>query len=211
MAIKTLSGLHPTRVTTVIAELIEQEFLNKYSLNGKQVYQNLPKACKPNLSRYETQETVKLQELRQITHYGEQSDQCRMVILRHALGDDQAKECLRCDCCLKRTQAGPEINAKIPFITSWLSKRPVPIASIVKEKVSEGLSVLDSKMRSPLFSSFMKQRNSCPEGTLGMDDELLKLMKHHLSILMKKEQVLGIVLIPYRTWQSRRSRQGTRR
>ena len=38
---------------------------------------------------------------------------------------------------------------------------------------------------------------------LGMDDELLELLKHHLSILANKEQIKGIILIPSKTWQAR--------
>lgn len=203
VAIKTLTGLHPTRVTTVIAELVEQGFLEKYSASGKQVYRRLPKQDAPDLSRYKTQQTVKMQELKQIARYGEQTEQCRMGILRKALGDDLTQECHRCDCCLKKHNFDPIPHTQNALITSWLDKRPIPIAPITKEKVSDGLSVLDSKMRSPLFMRFMKQRSCCPEGTLGMDEELIELIKHHLSTLLKKEILVGIVLVPSRTWQAR--------
>lgn len=203
LTIKTLTGLHPTRVTTVIAELVEQQFLEKYSINGKQVYRQLSKKEAPDLSRYQTQLAVKTQELKQMIRYGEQTEQCRMAILRKALGDDHTQECRCCDCCLKKQPLHSSPQASNPLITSWLDKRPVPIASIAKEKVADGLSVLDSKLRSPLFTQFMKQRACCPEGTLGMDDKLIELIKHHLSALARKEMISGIVLIPSRTWQAR--------
>lgn len=201
IAIKSLTGLHPTRVTIVIAELVEQRFLEKYSLNGKQVYRTLPKDAMPDLSRYERQQAVKIQELKQISHYGEQSEHCRMAILRNALGDDLIQKCGRCDCCLNTVNSPSE--EKFALITSWIDKRPLLIAPIRREKVSEGLSILDSKMRSPLFIRFMKQRSACPEDSLGMDDELIELIKNHLSSLTKQDPIKGIVLIPSRTWLAR--------
>ncbi|MEI8366548.1 MAG: RecQ family ATP-dependent DNA helicase [Parachlamydiaceae bacterium] len=219
LTLKTLTGLHPTRVTIVIAELVEQGFLEKYSNNGKQVYRILPKWGTPDLSRYKTQQTVKTQELRQITNYGEQSNQCRMTILRHALGDDHNQECRTCDCCIKKSPASPlphgasslqfatefaEPSApQAASISAWINKRPVPITPTVKEKISEGLSVLDSKIRSPLFIRFMKERACCEEGSLGMDHELIELIKHHLTRLASKDRIKGIILLPSRTWLAR--------
>jgi ATP-dependent DNA helicase RecQ len=204
-AIKTLTGLHPTRVTTVIAELVEQGYLEKYSLSGKQVYRILSKQEEIDLSRYATQRKVKMDELKQISRYAESLQECRMVILRRALGDDQTTACGHCDCCKNQIESNPVVEEKITFIRSWIDKRPINIAPVVKEKISEGLSILDSKMRSPLFIRFMKQRANCPEGTFGMDDELIELMKHYLNNLAKNEQIKGILLIPSRTWQARDS------
>lgn len=201
--IKTITGLHPTRVTIVIAELIEQGFLAKYSLNGKQVYQVLPKYGRPDLSRYTNQEEVKSYELKQMLHYGEQSEKCRMAILRLSLGDDHAENCQHCDCCLKRNAAFNIPTDKLTFINIWLKKRPVVIAPVVREKISAGLSVLDSKTRTPLFVSFMRQRANCPEDSLGMNDELLDLLKMHLGSLAKKGRVAGLISLPSRTWQAR--------
>lgn len=203
MSIKTHTGLHPTRVTTVIAELVEQGFLEKYSLNGKQVYRRLPKWQEPDLSRYKIQKKVKIQELKQMTNYGEQAEQCRMVILRRALGDEHAEKCLRCDCCVKDNAHHVFGLEKLSSIHVWMDKRPLIISPMVKEGVLEGLSVLDSKLRSPLFVRFMKQRACPPENTLGMDDELIVLLKYHLSTLMKKEKIQGMLMIPSKTWQAR--------
>lgn len=203
IAIKTATGLHPTRVTTVIADLVEQGFLEKNSINGKQVYRIIRKNGSPDLSRYKTLQSVKLQELRHITHYGQQIEECRMAILRNALGDTKKDKCSRCDCCLKQIQPADFPESKIAYINSWLNKRPVSIAPMVKEKVAEGLSILDSTMKSPLFIRFMKERASCPDGSLGMDDELINLLKYHLNALTKKDQIKGIVIIPSKTWQAR--------
>lgn len=204
IAIKTLTGLHPTRVTIVIAELVEQGFLRKESVNGKQVYCCIPKEGMPDLSRYQIQQTVKIQELRHMSRYGESSTECRMSILRNALGDDLNDKCMRCDLCapqLQRQLSFPE--DKIAYIKSWIDKRPMPIAAMVKEKVSEGFSILDSKMKSSLFVRFMTERAACPEGTLGMDQELIELLKEHFIKISKKEPIKAIIVVPSKTWQAR--------
>lgn len=201
--IKTLTGLHPTRVTTVIAELIEQGFLIKYSLSGKQVYKLGHKQGKPDLSRYAIQKEVKDLELKQIINYSSQSENCRMHILRTALGDERSTNCGHCDVCRKRTNDIRFDPEKIDEINHWLNQRPVPIAPVIKEKILEGLSILDGKLRSPLFVRFMKQRANCPEDSIGMDDELLDLIKNHLNLLKKKHRIVGLVPIPSKTWQAR--------
>ncbi|HEV8052934.1 MAG TPA: ATP-dependent DNA helicase RecQ [Parachlamydiaceae bacterium] len=124
LALKTLTGLHQTRLRIVIAELMEQVFLEKFSLHGKQVYRRLPRAGKPDLSRYEIQQTVKRHELKQIIKYGELADQCRMDMLRNALGDELTQPCGHCDCCLKTNHSSTFSNLKLPFITSWIDTRP---------------------------------------------------------------------------------------
>lgn len=202
-AIKTITGLHPTRVTIVIAELIEQGFLTKCSHLGKQVYKILPKQGQPDLSRYINQEKVKSHELKQILHYGAQSEKCRMAILRLSLGDEYADDCLHCDCCKKVDQEFLASSEKINAIDNWLNKRPIPIAPVSREKISAGLSVLDSKLRSPFFVRFMKQRAHCPDDTVGMDNELLDLLKMHLGNLAKKHRITAVVPLPSRTWQAR--------
>ncbi len=202
-ALKTLTGLHPTRVTIIIAELIEQKFLEKYSLHGKQVYRTLQKTGLPDLSRYKAQEEVKSHELKQMMHYGEQAQVCRMKTLRLSLGDEEAADCQACDCCLKKNKDFSVNAKKIHAINTWLNKRPLSIAPVAREKISSGISILDSKIRSPLFVHFMKQRMDCPEGTLGMDQELIELLKMHASNLNKKHKCVGIISVPSRTWQAR--------
>ncbi len=70
--IKRMTGLHPTRVTIVVAELLEQQFLIKESLKGVQVYKILPQNSPLDLSRYSTQHLVKTQELDKIIAYAEE-------------------------------------------------------------------------------------------------------------------------------------------
>jgi ATP-dependent DNA helicase RecQ len=201
--IKTITGLHPTRVNIVIAELIEQRFLEKYSLNRKQVYRVLKQGGDLDLSRYINQEKVKFHELKQMLQYRDQINKCRMSILRTSLGDEQTEACQHCDCCLKKNQIIDIPPDKLNSINLWLNKRPVTIAPVVKEKISTGLAVLDSKNRSPFFVSFMKQRANCPKDTIGMDHELLDLLKMHITHLAKKHRLAGIVALPSRTWQAK--------
>jgi ATP-dependent DNA helicase RecQ len=200
-AIKRFTGLHPTRVTIVLAELIEQRFVEKFSQQGKQVYQVLSKSGNPELSRYAVQQEVKSRDLKQILHYGEQTQQCRMEILRHSLGDEQAKKCQHCDACMQKIEEVAISTEKLMTISEWLNNRPLPIAASSTNKVSAGISILDSKMRSPLFMRFMRQRAS--PNTLGVDEELLHLLKKHLSRLAEQHRIIGVVPIPSRTWHGR--------
>ncbi len=68
-AIKRATGLHPTRVTIVLAELIEQNILKKESLKGSQVYRTCTENLSLDLSRYTNQHLVKTQELAKILSY----------------------------------------------------------------------------------------------------------------------------------------------
>lgn len=203
-SIKSLTGLHPTRVTIVIAELVEQGYLKKESQLGKQVYRLTQKKDQTllDLARYKTQQSVKFQELSQMANYGNLQLQCRMATLRRALGDTSTNQCSHCDCCRCEVTTLKFSETKLASITSWLDNRPVKIAGTAKDKLSEGISVLDSKRRSPLFIRFMKERSSCPEGTLGMDDDLLTAIKSHLMNIVKNEPAAGILLLPSRTWQA---------
>lgn len=207
IAIKSLTGLHPTRATTVIAELVEQGYLKKESVNGRQVYTLLPKKQDLDLSRYNTQQLVKTKELSQIVNYAKHNTECRMVTLRKALGDGLTNKCLHCDFC-QMDHLRPDADAsKIAAITTWIDARPVVIAANVKDSLSEGLSIFDSKRRSPIFVRFMKERNfmpTCsPDGVYNMDLSLLEAIKFHLLKIAKKESIAAICLVPSRTWAAR--------
>lgn len=199
--IKVLTGLHPTRVTIIIAELLEQNFIQKQSISGKQVYQSLNKDGMPNLARYHNQKDVKTKELDQILNYGDQIAECRMAILRAALGDDVTEACNFCDVC--RGTSSFSLNMDLSPIITWLGKRPQTIAGNSREKVSEGISLLDSKMRLPLFIEFMKNRTLPIIDGIGINEELLELLKSQLEVLACKHQLAGLIPIPSRTWSAR--------
>lgn len=210
--IKRLTGLHPTRVTTVIAELVEQKFLKKLSQSGTQVYQNLSRDDLPSLIRYENQYEVKSRELKHMLGYAEQMQQCRMAFLRRALGDCAVENCGRCDVCLEEGHV-PILVGKVDEIYQWLNARPIPISAAALNKVSEGISLLDGKMRLPIFIHFMLHRASplalhnaeqlSEADSLGMDDELVLLLQKHASTLASTRKIGGVVSIPSRTWYAR--------
>jgi ATP-dependent DNA helicase RecQ len=202
IAIKSITGLHPTRVTIVIAELIEQQYLEKYSLNGKQVYRLSGKQGVPDLTRYTIQKGVRTRELEQIIQYAEQSKNCRMKVLRNALGDAEACACSHCDVCSMKGYIPNLQEQTISSISAWVDRRAPVIAPLAREKLSEGFSVLDSKMRSPIFNRFMQMRAMPPE-QFEMDKELLNLLKEHLTALSQKEKITGIISVPSRTWQAK--------
>src|SRR5690606_25348110 len=97
-AIKRLSGLHPTHLTVILADLIDQGVLAKKSQNGTQIYQHVRKG-RPNLSRYAIQLDVRKKELHKIQLYAEQSKKCLMLMLCQALGDNGKNKCDKCNVC----------------------------------------------------------------------------------------------------------------
>lgn len=97
--IKFSTGMHTTKLSVILAELVEQTFLKKVYVEGIQGYQKTQKKGSPDLSRYQTQYHVKLKELDTIQHYAEQSRQCLMEFLRQSLGDKKTSACGQCDQC----------------------------------------------------------------------------------------------------------------
>ena len=193
-SIKCLTGLHPTLVTNIVAELLEQGFLKKESVKRTQVYKVEGKGQRRlDLSRYTTQYCVKTEELNKIISYAEQKAHCRMALLRSALGDLSASECGRCDLCQKWT---PLVTSDASAALHWISKRPVPIASVKTDHISSGFSLLDGKMRTPLFCRFMKERALTEE----VDLEILSLLLKQVSSLTCK--VGAIVPLPSKTWKA---------
>lgn len=194
MDIKRLTGLHPTRVTTVLAELIEQGFLKKTSLDGAQIYQLLPNKERrhPNLQRYIVQAQVKNEELRKMLFYAEQKNQCRMLLLRSGLGDVTATPCGRCDLC-QQTHPKPLPNSKGAL--DYLLTRPIPIAATKREQLSQGFSLFSSELRMPPFLEFMHTRRTKET----VDPEILALTLKHISKL--PFTLSGIILLPSRTWK----------
>ncbi len=191
--IKRLTGLHPTRVMIVVAELLEQEFLKKESIYGKQIYRIDHENQSIDLSRYTTQHLVKTKELNKIISYAEQKVECRMMLLRYALGDPSATACERCDVCQNHTPlASPDTTAAL----RWICTRPVPIAGIKTHHISPGMSLFDGKLRTPPFLRFMRERTTTEE----IDPEILTLLLQQASTLTPP--IGAIVPIPSRTWKA---------
>jgi len=199
--IKRLSGLHPTRVTVVSAELLEQEFVRKTKLNGLQVYFSTKKKLQPDLTRYNNQYQVKTNELEAMLRYGEQKDVCRMLILRTTLGDELVQPCGRCDVCTQSSHIVGENTDQITAISNWLTEQTVSIKAVRTNNIAEGIAILNGKLRSQLFAEFMKQRMcSDSEQSLGLSEELLELIKKHLKILASAQHFISVIPIPSRTW-----------
>jgi len=199
--IKRATGLHPTRVIIVVAELIEQGYLKKESIKGSQVYKTDKQEATLDLSRYSTQYQVKTKELEKIISYAEQSSQCRMATLRTALGDKTPNPCGHCDVCFKRIER-PDISPqRLSQSQQWLQSRPVQIAETKTYRISSGISVLNGKLRTALFARFMKQRANSEE----IQEELFNLLKTQASILAAQHSIAAVVLLPSNTWKARKN------
>lgn len=199
--IKRTTGLHPTRVMIVVAELIEQHQLKKESLKGSQIYKIDVEGAPLDLSRYTTQYQVKTQELEKILSYAEKNALCRMAVLRKALGDKHPKPCGHCDVCLEAVRR-PEISQQALFQSEqWLLNRPLPIMETKTYRISSGISILDGKLRSPFFVSFMRQRADSEK----IEDELLTLLQTQLSRLCMQHSISAVVSLPSNTWKARKS------
>ena len=197
--IKRLVDLHPTMVTVVVAELVEQGYLKKRSQNSAQVYLAIDKKEEPNLERYENQLQVRTWELQAILNYAEQSSQCRMVILRQTLGDIDAQRCGHCDICSKSQLQVLDDLIKIHEVDAWLAERVVRTNAIWQYKVSSGIAIFDGKLRAPLFMKFMKERAQNDEGF----PELFGLIKKSLVLLAQQHHIGCVIPIPSNTWCSR--------
>jgi ATP-dependent DNA helicase RecQ len=205
MAIKRLTGMHPTRLTVIIAELVEQQFLRKISQNGLQVYQIISNNNALDLTRYINQLTVKKSELTAIQHYAEQSNQCLMVILRNALGDSSANPCGHCSVCAGPIFKSAEDGQQISAVAKWLSHRTVSI--ILDRRVNKqnipGIAILDGKLHAPAFVHFMRHRSVSDRIEVSLHQELLQLIKDRLADLANQHTLGCIVPVPSRTWLAR--------
>ncbi len=197
--IKRETGLHPTRVLIVVAELLEQHHLKKESLKGSQVYLPDDSTAPLDLSRYTTQFQVKTQELDHIISYAHQTLQCRMATLRSALGDEHPGSCGHCDICLQSTEKPFLSQESLAQSEAWLACRPIPIAETRIHRISAGISVLDGKLKTRLFSAFMKQRALSEK----IDEELLNLLKSSASALSAKQPIAAIITLPSHTWRAK--------
>jgi ATP-dependent DNA helicase RecQ len=195
-AIRRATGLHPTRVAIVVAELLDQRFLKKESVKGVQLYSIDLEGQPLDLSRYTTQHLVKTDELDKIIAYAEGRRECRMALLRRSLGDLEAEDCGRCDVCLKQFALEA---AEDPAVLQWLSLRPLPIAATRIYKISQGFSLLDGKLRVPLFCRFMRERAE----TEIADPEILSMLIKQIAALDAK--IGAIATLPSNTWKARLS------
>lgn len=198
--VKSLSGLHPTLVVVILAELIEQGQVVKELSGRRQVYRLTGLKRAPDLSRYQQQLQTKKEELRLMLEYGEAINSCRMNYLCTLLGDQPQKPCGKCDFCLAETSIPAIARETLSNIDQWLLNQPCPIAGHKPSGLGEGMAVLDGTIRSPLFVEFMKNRQ---EG-LNLKFELMSRMVQFARQLHEAHHFSAILTVPSRTWGSRK-------
>lgn len=199
--LKRLSGMHPTKLNVVIAELVEQAFVKKISVGGHQTYQLAQKPGIPNLQRYDTQHRVRNLELANMQWYAENPKKCLMAQLREALGDIHPENCGKCNRCVKESFSSSEDLDLITAITHWLDTRTIPIvlAKSIKNTAT-GIAVVDGKLRSSSFVHFMRERSLSKDMTASIPESLLQLIKTNIYNLASRHQFSCIIPIPSRTW-----------
>lgn len=201
--LKRLTGMHPTKLTVIVTELVEQAFLTKISRNRTQCYELTGKRDLPDLSRYLNQFEVRHAELNAIQRYAESTKKCLMSTLREALGDQHASLCGQCSGCAEVPFKSHDEKDLILTLASWLSRRTVSISLSKKVNASSGMAVLDGKLRSPDFIQFMRERAQSHLTQLGISDFLMGLIKECLTDLSRLHKFSCIVPIPSATWGAR--------
>jgi ATP-dependent DNA helicase RecQ len=225
--IKARSGLHPTRVTVVLAELIEQGYVVKQLVGRSQTYVCTDRCQPPNpppsLERYARQLEVRTQELDAMLRYaggqgsGGQGG-CLMASLRRALGDDAAPTCGRCSVCLASEPSaesdlgadlGPDLGPdptpeRVAQASAWLETRPLAIAGTRYPKLSEGLALLDGPLRGPTYANFMRARSKAHAdgGAPVLEPRLLELLELGLERL-GSDRFGSVAALPSRSWAQR--------
>jgi ATP-dependent DNA helicase RecQ len=199
--IKVRSGLHPTKVNVILAELAEQGLVEKKLAQRRQVYERTGTAVEPDLGRYERQLAVRTKELQAMLRYGRGEVECLMHALRLALGDRESEPCGRCSLCAPdwhEAETGQPIGTEA---REWLNERPVRIPAVSRPAMCEGIALLDSQLRSPLFLEFMHGRGS--PGRTVLAEELQKLVRRKLAALASGREFAAVVPLPSRTWAQR--------
>ncbi|MCP4809883.1 MAG: RecQ family ATP-dependent DNA helicase [Proteobacteria bacterium] len=186
--LKRTTGLHPTRVTVVIAELVEQGFVEKRLDGRRQVYASVGREGQPDLARYVNQNLVRTQGLEAMVRYAV-ADGCRMQTLRAALGDLAAEPCGRCDVCTAPLELTLDGDAD-----DWLATRPVEIVGY-RRVLSAGRALYDSGRNSVRFQAFMRGRRAGPPSPDTLD--ALRALAHELG----PDAV--VVPLPSSTWAGR--------
>lgn len=203
--IKRKSGLHPTRVIVVIAELVEQGLIEKVKQGRSQVYERTQVNTAPDLSRYVRQEQVRTRELERMMTYGQGDVDCYMATLRRALGDDDVETCGRCGkCTSNQILDAPISEDAVARALDWIESRPVVIGGSRRPVMSEGRAVYDSNLRAQGFMAFMKQRLKQVEpGEQPLEDTTIQRLGKAMERLLEHHTFDIIVAVPSRRWGQR--------
>jgi ATP-dependent DNA helicase RecQ len=198
LALKARSGLHPTRATVVVAELVEQGYLEKRAAGGKQVYVRTRRRGKPELDRYVRQLEVRTRELDAMLRYGALEAGCLMAALRSALGDAAAAACGRCSVCRGQSSA-VDLRSAAPEAERWLADRPAVIAASKRPEMDEGLALLDAELRGALLGELLHGRSTAAV----LPEALEALLRRRLDELAQRVAFGAVVAVPSRTWTQR--------
>jgi ATP-dependent DNA helicase RecQ len=201
-AVKARSGLHPTKVNVILAELTEQGLAEKKLVGRRQVYQRTGSTRALDLARYERQQQVRTRELEAMLRYGREEVPCLMHALRLALGDEYSVPCGHCGVCQKRRDPVQD-DSHTRGAREWISRRSVPIPASARPLMTEGLALLDSERRTPVFVEFMRHRASSHHADLPA--ELLALLRRKLHTLGAGRRFAAVLVLPSRTWEQRAS------
>ena len=194
--LRRATGLHPTRVTVVVAELVEQGFLSKALQKRRQVYAPTGRTGEPDLTRYRNQHRVRTAGLDAILAYAK-ADGCLMHTLRAHLGDDASEPCGHCGPCtgqglgLVPSEGDGQAGRELGEAEGWLAHRPVVVRGFRKLLV-EGRALYDSGRKSSFFMDFMRQRTQgapAPETLEALSALAQQLGPNHT-----------VVPLPGRTW-----------
>lgn len=195
-------GLHPTKVVVVMAELLEQGFVEKRLEGRRQVYARVSRPGAPDLLRYERQLQIRTAELEAMLRYGRGQVGCFMQELRVALGDEDAPPCERCSACVPHEHPKPEItDDDRAAARRWVANRELPIPASRSPRMAPGIVLLDGETRGPQFVDFMRQRANAARSHL--DDALLALLAKRLDPLLAAHDFAAVVALPSRTWAQR--------
>ncbi len=197
-ALKIRTGLHPTRVTVVVAELVEQGLLRKRSDDGRQVYERTAQTGAPVLTRYRDQLAVRTRELQAMLRYGRLEVDCLMATLRRALGDPEAPVCGRCSQC-KQQRSSVAVAASVERAERWLATRPSPIAASARPVMSAGLALLDGELGGELYRGLFARRAS----DLGLATGMAALLAEQVRRLAGSFAFRAVAAVPSRDWQQR--------
>ncbi len=203
--IRAASGLHPTRVTVVLAELVEQGFVTKRAEGKSQVYDLVPMGRPPNLERYVRQESVRNGELDKMVAYAEGRSGCYMQALRVALGDTDATPCGRCAVC-RGDSPVPVDAAAAARADAWMNDRPVIVPGY-RNQLAPGLAVYDSQRRSRGFLGFMRSRGQAAvPGESGLSADLSDRVARIAKRLVAESGAgtrVALVAMPSTSWAHR--------
>lgn len=197
--IKRITGMHPTRLRVVVAELIEQGLVTKKLVSKKQVYTCTSSSSEINITRYERQFNLKLHELHEMVAYAKHHTGCSMLMLRHALGDISGQSCGHCDNCTG-TKWPCHDNSDQAITQQWLNERISHFhLGKLQKHVTTGTALLNGKLRTPAFMDFMQDRQMKSH----LNTVATRSLENILKNLVQQHTLSAVIFIPSATWSQR--------